>query len=150
MITQLLSMTADTVAFTGFSAWQGTLNGHLPALIPDLYALVHVAYACAIVVYDGQVENQMGHLFTHSLLIDSGALSDEDRSTYTNIVWSIWSPGLEDVHLDPFATAGHNAQSMRPPNVRSRVKGKAPLALHSNKDNEILNALAHFLDSKSG
>lgn len=150
VISHLLSMTADTIAFNGFSAWQETLNGYLPATIPDLYALVHVAYACAIVIYDGQVENHVKRLFTHSLSIETGALSDEDKSTYTDIVWSIWSPGVEDVHLDPFATSEHNTRPMQPPNVHSPVKGKTPLELYSNKDNEILNVLAHFLDSKSG
>jgi hypothetical protein len=150
VISHLLSMTADTIAFTGFSTWQETLNGYLPATIPNLYALVHVAYAFTIVIYDGQVENHVKRLFAHSLSIGTGALSDEDKSTYTNIVWSIWSPGVEDVHVDPFATAEHNTWPIQPPNVQSRVKGKAPLELHSNQDNEILNVLAHFLDSKSG
>jgi hypothetical protein len=150
VIGQLLPMTADTIAFAGFSTWQKTLNGYLPTTIPDLYALVHVAYACAIVIYDGQVENHVKRLFTHSLLIGTGALSDEDKSTYTNIVWSIWSPGVEDVHLDPFATAERNTRPVQPPYVQSRVKGKAALELYSNKDNEIFNVLSHFLDSKSG
>jgi hypothetical protein len=172
VISHLLSMTADTIASTGFSVWQGTLNGCLPATIPDLYALVHVAYACAIVIYDGQVENQVRRLFTHSLSIDSGALPDEDKSTYTNIVWSIWSPGSEDVHLHPFTSAKHNSRPIRPPNGPPWVKGKAPLHLvgvselvtqsshmqesvgtmesHSHRGNEILNVLAHFLDSTSG
>jgi len=149
VIGHLLSMTADTIASTGFSTWREALNGYLPTTIPDSYALVHVAYACAIVIYDGQVENHVKRLFTHSLSIGTEGLSDEDKSIYTNIVWSIWSPGVEDVRLSQFATAEHNTRPMQPPNVHSRVKGKAPLELYSNKDNEIFNVLSHFLDSKS-
>jgi hypothetical protein len=148
VIGHLLSMTADKIAFTGFAAWQKTLSGYLPATVLDIYALVHVAYACAIVIYDGQVENHVKRLFTDSLSIDTGSLPEEEKSIYTNIVWSIWSPGVEDVHLDPFAAAEHNTWPMQPPNAHSRVKGKAPLELFSNKDNEILNVLAHFLASK--
>jgi hypothetical protein len=149
VISHLRSMTADTIAFMGFSAWQETLTGYQPASVPDLYAFVHVAYACAIVIYDGQVKNHVKRLFTHLLSIDTAALSEEDKSTYTNIVWSIWSPGVEDVHLDPFVTAEHNTRPMQPPNFYSRGKGKALLELYSNNDNEILNVLTHFLDSKS-
>jgi len=167
----LLSMTADTIAFTGFSAWQGTLNGYLPSTIPDLYALLHTAYACAIVIYDGQVENRLEHLFTHSLSIDTGALSDEDQTIYTSIVWSIWAPGMEDLHLQPLTSTEHSNLPVQTQNGQSMVKGKAPAQLlrvsgqvtqplraelaaniaesYTYKDNEIFHVLAHFVDSKS-
>ncbi len=170
VISQLLSMTADTIAFTGFSAWQGTLKGCSPATIPDLYALVHVAYACAIVIYDCQVEDKLERLFAHSLSIDTGALSAEDKTTYINIVWSIWSPGAEGGSLHFFAVAEHKDSSNQLPNLQSQVKGKGilyqagfsgyvPQSSHleesagtmgplSLRGNEIKNMLENFLDSR--
>lgn len=168
---ELLSMAASTVAYMGLAAWQRTLKGYFPTTIAHLYSLVHVTYACAIVIYDGQVENQLRGLFTQSLSIGIGALSEEDKWIYTSIAWSIWSPPEENVHLHPFASAESTAQAVQPPSGQSCANGKAPLRmigvsdrvaqflhmkeapstvkLHSNKDNEILNMLNHFQDSKS-
>lgn len=169
-INELLSMTAGKIAYSGFEAWQRMAKGYLPSTIAHLYSLVHIAYACAIVVYDGQVENQLASLFTQSLSIGIGALSEEDREIYTNIAWSIWSPPMEDIHLNPSASADSTTQLVQPPNEQSWVKGKTPLRQNRNsergtqflhgkeaystlesqsyKGNELLNVLNHCLDSK--
>jgi hypothetical protein len=168
-INELLSMTAGTIAYSGFEAWQRMAKGYFPSTIAHLYSLVHIAYACAIVVYDGQVENRLASLFTQSLSIGMGALSEEDREIYTNIAWSIWSPQTEDIHLNSFASADSTTQLVQPPSEQSRVKRNPPLRqnrnsergtqLHGNeahstlesqsyKGNELLNVLNHCLDSK--
>jgi hypothetical protein len=166
VIDELLSMTAEKIVYTGLSVWRRKLEGHGPATIAHLYALVHLGYAFAMVTFDGQVGDHLEGFFTQSLAIEAGALSDEDRLTYTNIVSSIWSPPSSDMHRHPGYFADPYGQADRARTGQQGDKGKSkPYVINVNerfvrspyveevpctwKENEILSVLAHFLDSKS-
>jgi hypothetical protein len=171
-INELLSMTAKNIAHTGLSAWKNIVDGKLPATLAQLYALMHIAYACTIVNFDGQVGNRIERLFTHSFAIEAGALSDEDKSTYTKIAWLIWSPPLDDINPHSNKLEEFCDQPDRAASGQSWAKGKAKFCLtdineqlirslsmkegpvsmnsHSSEGNEILNMLAFFIDSKAG
>lgn len=170
-IDAVLSMTTETIADTGFSLWKGMIHGQYPVTIAHLYALVHVAYACAIVDFDGQLGNHTDGLFTHSLAIGVGALPDGDKLIFANIASSIWSPPLSEKHLRPSypvelinqpdqaLTGLLRAKGMsrsypidvNEPSIRSLcVKGTpGTLELQPNEGNKISNVLDHFSDSES-
>jgi hypothetical protein len=170
VINELLSMTTETIAYTGLSAWKRIVDGSPPTTIAHLYALLHITYACAIVIFDGQVGSHMEGLFTHSLAIEAGALSDEDKSTYRKIVRSIWSPPFGEMHPHSSNSTELGVRPDRAPSSQSWTKGKAksypidfnerlirslrvkeaPVSLksHSNEENEILHVLAYFLDGE--
>jgi hypothetical protein len=169
-VDELLSMSAGMIAYVGFEAWRRMLSGCFPSTIAHLYSLVHFTYACAIVIYDGRVENQLQDLFSQSLSIGTRALSEEDRRIYTSITWSIWSPPMEDINLPFFSSSKPTAQLVQPIYGPSWTKGKASLhpngssegtiqhlrltemlstpELPPNNASEILNVLNHFMDSK--
>jgi hypothetical protein len=168
VINDLVSMTTETIAYAGVSAWQKTLSGSPPATITELYALVHISYACAIVIFDGQIGNHMEGLFTRSLAIEDGALSIEDKLIYTKIVWSIWSPPVDEIqsHFSNFSELNGQSDRLSSDQLWDKRKavfhqtdpltqslhvmnGSSALESHSDEENELLNVLAHFLDRKS-
>jgi hypothetical protein len=171
VINELVSMTTEAIAIKGLSASQKILGGSRPATIADLYALVHITYACAIVIFDGHIGNHIEGLFAHSLAIEAGILSIEDKKIYTTIVWSIWSPPVSKAQLHSSNFRDLSQQLNRLSSDQSWDKGKekwhqiavndpwilplhimkasGSLECHSEGENELLNVIAHFLDSMS-
>lgn len=168
--TELLSMTTENIAYTGLSAWKSLVNGDLQATIAQLYAHMHIAYACAIVLFDEQIGDRIEGLFTNSITIAASTLSHEDMSAYTKIASLIWSPPFANMNTHPttftklcdqppktssgqpwaegnahFCPVGVNEQFIR---LLSMKGGSVSMNSQLNKGCEILEVLTLFVDSK--
>jgi hypothetical protein len=170
VIGELLNMTADEIAYTGLFVWKKMVEGCPPATIAHLYALVHIAFASAIVNFDGQIEKLLEGLFTDSLAIGARVLSGEDTWTYAKIVLAIWSTPTGGMRCRSSNSTKLSAQPGEASIDQPWAKGKAnaypidldehltrslhvreapgPLKSHSCEGNKILNVLTYLMDGK--
>jgi hypothetical protein len=144
-IDELLSMTASTIIYTGFGAWQRIINGSFRATMAQFFSLIHVAYACAVVVYEGQLESKLQNLLTQSLSLIPETLPMESKYDYKTIASSIWHPSVETAHLCSFTPWEFTTQTQ---SGHLNTKGQAHVDLYSNEDNELSNVLHLFVDSE--
>jgi hypothetical protein len=174
IVRELLSMTPESITATGLSALQQIINGYYPSKIPELYATLHIAYACVIIIYEQEM-NHLGLMFSHSLALGAIALSGADREIFTDIVRSIWLPPLHDECLRSSTpattdcnTANQSQHSVMELFVRCHTALSTPVQpllseeymgmpiyegyaftgaqYPFTQDNKVLKVLYHFLD----
>ncbi|KAI4155376.1 MAG: hypothetical protein LQ340_001018 [Diploschistes diacapsis] len=79
------------------TAWQAVASithGVLPDTMSEIFALAHLAYACALAVQETDLVDQLPHIFEDLTLWSHAISKSQDRVRYLNLVQKLFDPQL--------------------------------------------------------
>ena len=125
---ELLAMSSTTMVSIGLETLASILQGRNPTGIMHLFAFTHIAYAFAIAVDHDDTKVHTPEWFEDTLSWASELTPERHQEVYIKIAQSVWRP-LRFLEMEE----------------ESQIVTAKPLA---TRDNRLLRACKHFLDSK--
>jgi hypothetical protein len=144
LITQLKSLTNETIAVKGLDTLVDIIEGRQPSGLLDTLCFVHMGYCFSFIIHEHDAANRSAELFGQAMSYSS-LFSREDRQLYIQIVKAIWKPAnMTDAGVVSILRAKASASVSRSPSIEGKEPGFA--ATHRSDADSLVSVAKYFLD----
>ncbi|RFN46575.1 hypothetical protein FIE12Z_9200 [Fusarium flagelliforme] len=144
LITQLKSLTSETIAVKGLDVLVDIIEGRQPSVLLDTLCFVHMGYCFSFIIHEHDAANRSAELFGQAMSYSS-LFSREDRQFYIQIVKAIWKPAnMTDAGVVSILRAKASASVSRSPSIKGKEHRFA--ATHRSDADSLVSVAKYFLD----
>ncbi|CAF3633278.1 hypothetical protein QX201_012843 [Fusarium graminearum] len=142
LVTQLKSLSAETIAANGLQILVDIIEGHQPTVPVDILCFVHLGYCFSLIAHEQDATNRSAELFGQAMSY-SALFSREDIRLYIQVVKALWKPAaMTDADVVNIVRAKTSVSRS------SSLKGKEHeySNIHDSDADSLAFAAKYFLD----